>query len=110
MTKQKSRLKISGMACAACAQTIEKALLKTEGVDKALVNFATETAHIEYDDKITNEKRLTEIIKDTGYDVDGGTQRITLRIGGMTCASCAQTIENALRKTEGMHAKTWRGS
>jgi len=90
------------MTCVACAQTIEKALLKTGGVDKALVNFATETAHIEYDDKITNEKKLTEIIKDTGYNVDGGTQRITLRIGGMTCASCAQTVENALRKTEGV--------
>jgi len=90
------------MTCVACAQTIEKALLKTEGVDKALVNFATETAHIEYDDKITNEKKLTEIIKDTGYSVDVGTQRITLRIGGMTCASCAQTVENALRKMEGV--------
>ena len=102
MTKQKSRLKISGMTCATCAQTIEKALLKTEGVNKALVNFATETAHIEYDDKITNEKKLTETIKDTGYNVAEGAQRITLRIGGMTCTSCAQTIENALRKTEGV--------
>ncbi|MDH5267290.1 MAG: heavy metal translocating P-type ATPase [Candidatus Bathyarchaeota archaeon] len=102
MTKQKILIKIGGMHCVTCAQTIEKALLKAEGVDNALVNFATETAHIEYDDKITNENKLTEIIKGTGYDVAEGTQKIMIRIGGMTCASCAQTIESALRKKKGV--------
>ena len=102
MTKQKSLITIRGMHCVACAQTIEKALLKAEGVDKALVNFATETAHVEYDDKITNEKKLTDIIKDTGYDVAEEPHRIMMRVGGMTCASCAQTIENALRKKKGV--------
>jgi len=65
MTQQKSQIKISGMHCAACAQTIQKALLKAEGVDKAVVNFTTETAYIEYDDKTANEKKLSEIIKET---------------------------------------------
>jgi Cu+-exporting ATPase len=103
MTKQKSRLKISEMHCAACAQTIEKALLKAEGVDKAVVNFTTETAYIEYNDNKVTEKRLSEIIKETGYNVAEGPQRMMLRIGGMTCASCAQTIENALRKKTGVN-------
>jgi len=102
MTKQKSQIKISGMHCTACAQTIEKALLKAEGVDKAVVNFTTETAYIEYEDDKANEKELSEIIKETGYNVAEGPQRVVLRIGGMTCASCAQTIENALRKTKGV--------
>ncbi len=102
MTKQKSQIKISGMHCTACAQTIEKALLKAEGVDKAVVNFTTETAYIEYEDDKANEKELSEIIKETGYNVVEGPQRMVLRIGGMTCASCAQTIENALRKTKGV--------
>jgi Cu+-exporting ATPase len=102
MPKQKSQIKISGMHCTACAQTIEKALLKAEGVDKAVVNFTTETAYIEYEDDKANEKKLSEIIKETGYNVAEGPQRVVLRIGGMTCASCAQTIENALRKTKGV--------
>jgi len=102
VTKQKNQIKISGMHCAACAQTIEKALLRSKGVDKALVNFTTETAYVEYDDKMTNEKKLAEIIKDTGYNVAEGTQLVMMRIGGMTCASCAQTIENALRKKKGV--------
>lgn len=102
MTKQKSKMKISGMHCTACAQTIEKALMKTDGVNKAVVNFATETAYVEYDDKTASEQKLTEIIQETGYDISEETQRITLRIGGMTCASCAQTIETALKKTQGV--------
>jgi len=102
MTKQKSQIKINGMHCAACAQTIEKALSKAEGVDKALVNYATETAYVEYDDNLADEKKLAEIVKETGYTVAEGTQTITLRIGGMTCASCAQTIENALKKRKGV--------
>jgi len=102
MTKQKSQIKISGMHCTACAQTIEKALLKADGVDKAVVNFTTETAYIEYDDNEADEKKLSEIIEETGYNVAEGSQRMILRIGGMTCASCAQTIENALRKKKGV--------
>ena len=46
---QKSIIAISGMHCATCAQTIEKALSKTKGVIKASVNFASEKANVEYD-------------------------------------------------------------
>jgi Cu+-exporting ATPase len=86
--------------------TIENALQKADGVDTALVNFATETAYVEYDDAITSEKEFEKVIKDTGYDVYEGTQKIILRIGGMTCAACAQTIEKALKKTEGVEEAT----
>jgi len=99
---KKIALKIVGMTCTSCAQTVEKALAKAKGVSKTSVNFATETAYIEYDDRATGEKELVEIVKGTGYDIADGPQRIILRIGGMTCASCAQTIENALRKGEGV--------
>ncbi|UCD96387.1 MAG: heavy metal translocating P-type ATPase, partial [Candidatus Bathyarchaeota archaeon] len=102
MTKQKEQIRISGMHCATCAQTIENALLKTEGVGKAAVNFATETAYIEYDDAKVSEENLAETIRQTGYDVAEGPRKVIVRIGGMTCASCAQTIENALRKQWGI--------
>ena len=99
---KKATVKIMGMTCTSCAKTIESALQDAEGVDKASVNFATETAYIEYDDTKTGEKDLQKVITDTGYDVFKGTQKIILQIGGMTCASCAQTIEKALQKTEGV--------
>lgn len=43
-----STLQISGMTCASCANRIEKGLNKVEGVSKANVNFALETASVEY--------------------------------------------------------------
>ena len=76
--ERKATAKITGMTCTSCAKTIESALLKTRGVNKASVNFTTETAYIEYDDGKTSEKDLQKVIKDTGYDVFKGTQKIIL--------------------------------
>ena len=46
-------LQLTGMTCAACAARIEKVLNRADGVEAA-VNFATETAHVEFDaDKAT---------------------------------------------------------
>jgi len=102
MTKQKSQIKISGMHCASCSQTIEKALKEAPGVKEANVNFVTEKAYITYDANIINEREVIATIKATGYEAHLETKKTILKIGGMTCASCAQTIENALKKTEGV--------
>ncbi|TRO49652.1 copper-translocating P-type ATPase [Candidatus Bathyarchaeota archaeon] len=102
MTQLKVQLKISGMHCAACAQIIQKALSKVEGVIEARVNLTTETAYVEYDSTQTNEEKLKEVIRNTGYDVTDELETITLRTGGMTCASCAQAITKSLLKTEGV--------
>ncbi|MBE0511996.1 copper-translocating P-type ATPase [Candidatus Bathyarchaeota archaeon] len=90
------------MSCASCAQTIEKALKEHVGVEQANVNFASEKAYLTYDPKVTNKKELIETVRATGYDAHLETKKAIIRIGGMTCASCAQTIENALKKTEGI--------
>ena len=95
-------LDISGMTCASCAQTIEKALKEQEGVEQATVNFASEKAYVTYDPKVTNKKELVETVRAAGYDAHFETKKAIIRIGGMTCASCAQTIEKALRKTDGI--------
>lgn len=58
---------ITGMTCAACANRIERSLNKLEGVE-ASVNFATETATVNFDDRRTAED-ITKRIEDTGYGV-----------------------------------------
>jgi copper chaperone CopZ len=45
---------IRGMHCASCANIIEKTLKKAPGVNSVEVNFGTEKAKIEFDDKLTN--------------------------------------------------------
>ncbi len=101
-TMKKTSFKITGMTCTSCAQTIETALSRTEGVKDAAVNFTTETAYVDYDTTRTHENTLVQVIKDTGYDVYNGHRKIVVRIGGMTCASCAQTIERALTTVDGV--------
>jgi Cu+-exporting ATPase len=60
-------LQLTGMTCAACAARIEKVLNHADGVHAA-VNFATETAHVEFDpDKATPES-LIEVVRKAGYD------------------------------------------
>ena len=56
------------MTCAACAARIEKVLSRAPGVYKATVNFATETATIEYNNSETNPKNLIKIVYDAGFE------------------------------------------
>ncbi|HEB35361.1 MAG TPA: heavy metal translocating P-type ATPase [Candidatus Aminicenantes bacterium] len=62
-------LPIQGMDCASCVQKIEKALLQTRGVTKAVVNLATEKAKIEYLPSETGIKEIKHAIESTGYKV-----------------------------------------
>jgi len=100
--QKKITLDITGMHCASCATTIDKALNNETGVSKANVNITTEKAYIEFDPKKVNRQDIIKAIKDTGYGVGENFKKDIIQIGGMTCASCAQTVEQALRKTEGI--------
>jgi len=67
MSTQHINLQIDGMTCQACASRIEKVLNKKDFVANASVNFAGETAQVEYDDAQTTPEALIEIIQKTGY-------------------------------------------
>src|SRR3989344_1750783 len=66
---QKTAIAIFGMHCASCANTIEKALSKTDGVIKANVNFASEKANVEFDKNKIDEGNLKNVVRKTGYKV-----------------------------------------
>ncbi|MFX1232926.1 MAG: heavy metal translocating P-type ATPase [Promethearchaeota archaeon] len=99
-------LNIQGMHCASCAQTIEKALSKHEGIRDANVNLASEKAYFTYDPKIIKKSEIIEIVNNTGYGAIPNSTKIVVKIEGMTCASCAQTVESALKKSEGIISAT----
>lgn len=102
MTKES--IKIGGMTCAACAGRIEKAVSKLPGIDHASVNFATEKLSIEYDEQQTPISDVKDRIVKLGYSTieESKKNQVTIPIGGMTCAACAQRIEKALGKKEGI--------
>lgn len=60
-------IRITGMHCANCALTIEKGLRNMPGVKNSNVNFTTEKAHVDFDEKIVSEAELLEKIKELGY-------------------------------------------
>lgn len=100
MKTEKIDLPISGMSCASCASAIESELKKTEGVLDASVNFGVEKASVTFDPAIAKTENLVKAIRDTGYDVV--TQKATIPIRGMHCASCVETIETTLWEMEGV--------
>jgi len=60
-------LAISGMTCAACATRIEKVLNRLPEV-RAVVNFATERASIEYAPGAVDLDKLIETVRKAGYE------------------------------------------
>ncbi|MBS4761900.1 copper-translocating P-type ATPase [Carnobacteriaceae bacterium zg-ZUI252] len=70
---QETLLKISGMSCANCARSIEKAVAQQKGVLEVVVNFATETLFVKHDDTV-NVSAIAQIVEQTGYSVVDTTQ------------------------------------
>ncbi|KPG68871.1 heavy metal translocating P-type ATPase [Enterococcus sp. RIT-PI-f] len=95
---------VKGMTCASCAQTVEKTTAKLTGVETANVNLATEKLHIRYDEQQVDEAQLAKAVADAGYELIGSQQETVFAITGMTCASCVQTVENAVKQLSGIQS------
>lgn len=95
-------LKIKGMTCAACANALERAIAKLPGVKKANVNLATEKLNIEFDEEVLSVAEIEEAVEYAGYQVVNEIASKTLKIKGMTCASCANAVERVVGKLPGI--------
>ncbi|NEZ59502.1 heavy metal translocating P-type ATPase [Adonisia turfae] len=60
-------LVLKGMSCAACANSIETAIQQVPGVNKALVNFASQQASVDYDERSTSLDAIQAAVADAGY-------------------------------------------
>lgn len=70
--KKKETYKVTGMSCAACAANVEKVLNRQSGVE-ANVNFATQTATIEYDTDLCSEEKLIDVVYNAGFGLEQET-------------------------------------
>lgn len=57
------------MSCAACAVSVESTLKATPGVKNAGVNFANQSAWVEYDKRIVKPFDLQNAVRAIGYDL-----------------------------------------
>ncbi|KAH9325015.1 hypothetical protein KI387_005193, partial [Taxus chinensis] len=104
---------VIGMTCVACSGSVEKALLKVDGVFRASVALLQNKAEVTYDPSRVKEEDIKEAIEDIGFEAeiipkvstwskDQGTVTGPFRIGGMTCAACVNSVEGILRNLPGV--------
>lgn len=64
---ENATLKLRGMSCASCANSIESAILAVPGVNQGSVNYGVEQATVTYDPKKTNLGMIEAAIEAAGY-------------------------------------------
>src|SRR5689334_8777550 len=101
------KLRLRGMDCADCAQSIERSLQQMPGVASANVSFAASTADVKYDPARVDRHDMVRRIEDLGYNVESSAapsrkDALEFSIEGMDCADCARTIEKAVAGVPGV--------
>ncbi|PKN69218.1 MAG: copper-translocating P-type ATPase [Deltaproteobacteria bacterium HGW-Deltaproteobacteria-12] len=106
---EKVTFAVRGITCATCVRRLEEGLLQTPGVLEAAVNFATEKATVQYDSGLVNIKTLQNKVGELGYEAfvepEGSVaqpDKVTVSVGGMTCAACVRRVENAIKEVDGV--------
>uniref|UniRef100_A0A8B9F057 Copper-transporting ATPase 2 n=1 Tax=Amazona collaria TaxID=241587 RepID=A0A8B9F057_9PSIT len=61
-------IRIDGMTCNSCVQSIEGTISQRQGVQHIAVSLASRTGTIHYDPAVTNGEELTAAIEDMGFD------------------------------------------
>ncbi|MDM9580492.1 heavy metal translocating P-type ATPase [Nostoc sp. GT001] len=64
---ENTTLKLRGMSCASCANSIEDAINSVPGVNECIVNFGAEQATVKYDPRRTDLEAIQEAVDVAGY-------------------------------------------
>ncbi|KAJ7385084.1 ATPase Cu transporting protein 7B [Desmophyllum pertusum] len=105
---EKIYLHITGMTCVSCVGSIEKGLMKKNGVKSVLVGLLAQKAEVKFDKKKITTDEIICHVKELGFDCDlleqcgQGEGTVDLIITGMTCSSCVHLIESNLTKRTGI--------
>ena len=124
-TQRDITVPIYGMSCQKCVAKVTAALQAVDGVEQADVSLLDKSGRITVTAEGPTRDQLLEVIIATGFQVlpevpaeaatdlpqpfppdSAGDQVCILAIQGMTCANCAQTIENGLAKMPGVTSAT----
>ncbi|THH06595.1 hypothetical protein EW146_g9563 [Bondarzewia mesenterica] len=105
---EKCELRIEGMTCGACVESIEGMLRQQPGIHSVKVALLAERGVLEYDTEMWDPDKLINEISDIGFDATlippTRSDEINLRVYGMTCSSCTSTVETQLGEMPGILA------
>ena len=93
-------IKIGGMHCANCVNSIQKYVSELNGVKKCEVNLASEKATLEFDPLSVDLVTIEKAVEEAGYKVI--YEKLTMKLAGITDSSDAYGIEQILKKQEGI--------
>ncbi|KAI0796027.1 copper P-type ATPase CtaA [Abortiporus biennis] len=105
---EKCELRIEGMTCGACVESIEGMLRDQPGIHSVKVALLAERGTIEFDPNVWTSDKLINELSDIGFDATlippTRADVVTLRIYGMTCSSCTSTVETQLSAIPGINS------
>ena len=100
MEKRRTQLEISGMSCATCSGNVEDAVGDLAGIEEVSANFASDEGVVAYDPEQVTLREIYETIDGAGYTAERASR--TVPVTGMSCATCAEAIEDALGDAPGV--------
>jgi copper ion binding protein len=65
---QKIELKVTGMSCGHCENTVNKALTALDGVVKAVADHKAQKAVVEFDESRINREAMVDAVVKAGYE------------------------------------------
>ncbi|XP_040888505.1 copper-transporting ATPase 2 [Toxotes jaculatrix] len=116
------QIRVDGMHCQSCVQSIEGHLCELPGVSYIQVSLQDSAALIVFQPLLVTQQELRDKIEDMGFDatllsedpsaedishwqmdmLTSSTQTVTIWIVGMTCNSCVQSIEGRISQMTGV--------
>ncbi|XP_069020012.1 copper-transporting ATPase 2 [Embiotoca jacksoni] len=118
------QISVDGMHCQSCVKSIEEQIGKLPGVSHIQVSLQESAAAVVFQPVLITQEELRDEIEAMGFDaallpdgLSGGdlsswqrdvldltTQTVTIRIVGMTCNSCMQSIEGRISQMPGVQS------
>jgi uncharacterized protein len=66
----KIELKVKGMHCVGCENSVREAILGQNGVKDAKVDYARESASVEFDERKTDANKIVRAVKSAGFEAE----------------------------------------
>lgn len=110
------QVRITGMTCAACSNSVEAALMSVDGVIQASVALLQNKADVVFNRNLVKDEDIKNAIEDAGFEaeilhepVSTGLKPVgdstvvgQFTIDGMTCAACVNSVEGILNDITGV--------
>ncbi|QLG50518.1 heavy metal translocating P-type ATPase [Natrinema halophilum] len=97
-------LRVPDMDCSSCAGKVTTSVARLDGIDDQDARVTSGRLVVEYDPTRTSEEAIRERVRAAGYEIDDGSDELTMSVPDMDCSSCATKVERALEGVDGLGA------